>query len=140
MAQPNRILVYADGGARKNPGPAAIAYSIYDEHGIQLAIDSDYIGEATNNEAEYRALLLAMDKACAHCRKEVRFHSDSEFVVRQVNGEYRAKKERMRNFLEQVMSKKSFFEKFVLVHLPRDNPRIMEVDDLVNNTLDREGF
>lgn len=134
------IIVYSDGASRMNPGPAAIAYSIYDSENNILEKDSKFIGETTNNEAEYRALLWAMEQAASQCRGCVRFHTDSELVARHYSGQYRIKSGRLRPFLEQVYVKEKLFEKCEIVHVPRENPRIQEVDAAVNEALQREGF
>lgn len=135
-----RIDVYSDGAARGNPGPAAIAYSIYDDKGSLIESDARYIGEATNNEAEYEALLLAVDRACSLCKDIAHFFLDSQLVVRQIEGNYRARDERMRKYLEEVLSKLSCFRSVRVSHVPRENERTRLVDKLVNETLDRAGF
>ena len=135
-----RIEVYSDGAARGNPGPAAIAYSIYDDKGSLIDSDTRYIGKATNNEAEYQALLLAIDRACSRCRDVVHFFLDSQLVVRQVEGDYRAKDERMRTYLQEVLSKLRCFRSVRVSHVPRENERTQLVDKMVNDTLDRAGF
>jgi ribonuclease HI len=140
MVQPESITVYTDGAARSNPGPAAIGYVIYDRWGILLEQDAKYVGRLTNNEAEYEALLWAMDQACGHCRKTAMFHSDSELVVRQIKGEYRAKKKNLLGRLEKVLAKKALFEVFDITHVPRTNRRLQTVDKLVNDALNKEGF
>jgi len=134
------IEVYSDGASRGNPGPAAIGYAIYDRMENLLESNARLIGEATNNTTEYKALLWAMDQASSHCRKCVRFHSDSELIVRQINGIYRVKKEHLRDLLLEVYAKSKLFEKFEMIHLPRENPKIKEVDALVNAILDKAGF
>ena len=140
MPQPNKILVYSDGASRRNPGPAAIGFAIYDQNGNLLEQNAQYIGENTNNTAEYRALLWAMDRSCAHCRKNIRIHSDSELVVKQMTGVYRAKKDHLRDLLQEALNKKALFESFEIVHVPRNNSRLQAVDKLVNSALDQEGF
>jgi ribonuclease HI len=139
MGQAKRIKVFSDGAARGNPGPAAIAYSIYDESGTCIDSGARLIGRATNNEAEYQALLLAMDRAREHCRDIAHFFLDSELVVKQVNGKYRARDERMRDYLSEVLSKMKCFRIVRVVHVPRENERTQLVDRMVNETLDRAG-
>jgi len=138
-SQLSNIQVFSDGAARGNPGPAAIAYAIYNESGECIDSDARSIGRATNNEAEYLALLLAMERACAHSKDTARFFLDSELVVRQVNGQYRAKDERMRDYLQKVLSRMKCFREVHVVRVPRENARTQLVDNMVNEVLDRTG-
>jgi ribonuclease HI len=140
LAQPTKIQIYSDGASRGNPGPSAIAYTIYDEQNNLIDQASKYIGRATNSEAEYDALIWAMDVACSYCRNEVRFHSDSEFMINQVNGVYRVHKENMRMRLEKVNIKKSLFKQSDFVHVGRNNAKMQLVDKLANQALAKEGF
>jgi ribonuclease HI len=137
---PNSIAVYTDAACRNNPGPSAIGYAIYDDSGICLETNSKYIGTRTNNVAEYEALLWGMDQACAHCRGSVVFHSDSELIVHQVNGDWRVKKEHLRPLVERVLGKKVLFKSFQILHLPRTNLHIAAVDKMANDVLDKAGF
>ena len=139
MSDSPRLLVYTDGAARGNPGPAAIGYAMFDPHGECVERDGRYIGIHTNNEAEYEALLWAAEKAAMRTRQHVEFHSDSELMVRQVNGVYRVKKEHLREYVERIQRATAVFRSFRLVHLPRENPRIQLVDEIVNRVLDDEG-
>ena len=137
---PRSITVYTDAACRNNPGPAAIGYAVYDTSGTCLESNAKYIGTQTNNVAEYEALLWGMDQACAHCRENVVFHSDSELVVRQVNGDWRVKKDHLRPLVEKVLTKRSLFKSYQLLHLPRTNKSIAAVDKMVNDVLDKAGF
>ena len=139
MGQSKRIRVFSDGASRGNPGPAAIAYAIYDESGVLIDSGARSIGRATNNEAEYQALLLAMERACVHSKDTAHFFVDSEFVVRQVNGQYRAKDERMRGYMQKVHSNMKCFKSVRVIHVPRENNRTQLVDKMVNDLLDRAG-
>jgi len=78
-----------------------------------------------------------MDRARAHCSDTVQFCLDSEFVVRQVNGKYRAKDERMRDYLQEVLTRMRSFAEIRVTHVPRENGRIQLVDQMVNEVLDR---
>ena len=91
-----RVVVHVDGGARGNPGPAGVGVVLTDEDGTVLARANDYIGEATNNTAEYRALLLGLERARELGAREVEVVNDSQLVARQVTGEYRVKKADLR--------------------------------------------
>ncbi|UCE80518.1 MAG: ribonuclease HI family protein [Methanobacteriota archaeon] len=132
------VLVYTDGASRGNPGPAAVGYAIFDPSGRCLERDGKYVGEHTNNEAEYEALLWAIEKASSYTLDSVRFHSDSELVVHQVNGVYQVKKEHLRDYVCRIRKSVERFQSFRLVYMPRENPRIVLVDGIVNGVLDGE--
>ena len=132
------ILVYTDGASRGNPGPAAIGYAIFDPSGKCLERNTRFIGEHTNNEAEYEALLWALERAGTYTTESVKFHSDSELVVHQVNGVYQVKKEHLRKYVDRIQSAVGRFRSFRLVYVPRENPKIVLVDGIVNKVLDEK--
>jgi len=134
----DHLSVYTDGASRGNPGPAAIGYAIYDSAGNLFEEGAKCIGKRTNNEAEYEALLWAIEKARERTCSHVVFFTDSELVARQHDGEYRARDERMKSYARRVKANEKLFESFSLKNVPRDNPRIQLVDQLVNKALDRE--
>ncbi len=140
MRRVSKIFVVTDGASRGNPGPAAIAYGIYNEEWNRLEEGTDYIGNATNNEAEYRALIRALDCAAGHCRNEVEHFTDSELVVKQLNGEYRVKAENLKPLIEEVFTKRQYFKSVSHKHLPRSHERIERIDSLVNEKLDGLGY
>src|SRR4030042_4584130 len=86
-----RLQIYSDGGARGNPGLAAIAFLALNERGETVKADKRFIGVRTNNQAEYEALLLALNYAAEHKAQEVICHLDSELVARQLRGDYAVK-------------------------------------------------
>jgi probable phosphoglycerate mutase len=86
-----KVRLFTDGGARGNPGPAAYGYVLEAEDGTVLAAHGESIGTATNNVAEYRALIAGLEKAVELALTDVEVVSDSELLVRQMNGEYRVK-------------------------------------------------
>lgn len=130
------VVVHSDGAARGNPGPAAIAYAIYDEQGSLLEDGAKCVGRRTNNEAEYEALLWAMERARRHTSRTARFRCDSELVVRQVKGIYKVRKERLKPLLERVRAMARHFERFEIVHVRREDPGAVHVDALANEVLD----
>ncbi|MGD9962513.1 MAG: ribonuclease HI family protein [Thermoplasmata archaeon] len=132
--------MYTDGASRGNPGPAASGYAIFGPSGEMLDKGARTIGRRTNNEAEYEALIWAIQRARAISPGDARFHSDSELMVRQVTGRYRVKKEHLRILVERVKKEAAGFRSFKIVSLPREDERIQLVDALVNDVLDREGF
>ena len=106
-----KVIIYTDGGARGNPGPAGIGVVIYDEKKVLLATHKRYIGEATNNQAEYQAVILALEKALELGAKRVDFKLDSELVVKQLRGEYKVKNEQLAILVQDVLQlSNKFFE------------------------------
>jgi len=134
-----KILVFTDGAANPNPGHAGIGIVIFDEEGNELCRHGDYIGEHTNNEAEYTALIRALDLAPAHCTLHVVCHSDSELVVRQLNHIYRVKKPSLLELHRQVRHRESTFLSVEYVHVPREHPRLQIADDLSNRAIGTRG-
>jgi ribonuclease HI len=129
-----RLVVNVDGGARGNPGPAAIAAVVATADGEVLEERFEAIGPATNNVAEYRALLLGIERARALGGGEVELVADSELVVRQVRGEYRVKDAGLRDLHGQVRAALEGFERWSVRHVRREeNAR---ADALVNEALD----
>ncbi len=133
------LSLYTDGASRGNPGPAAIAYAIYDQTGDLVEKGAKVIGRHTNNEAEYEAVLLGLQKATERRCAAVRVFSDSELVVRQINGVYRTRDARMARYIALVRKYKEIFHSIEFVSVPRENPRTALVDAIVNEALDR-GF
>jgi ribonuclease HI len=129
-----KLRVNVDGGARGNPGPAAIAAVVRDGDGAVLEQRAETIGEATNNVAEYRALLLGIERAKALGATELELVGDSELIVRQVNGEYRVKDEALRGLHRQVQDALGDFERWSIRHVRREDNA--DADQLVNEKLD----
>jgi ribonuclease HI len=132
-----RFRAWTDGASRGNPGPAALGVSIEDEAGTEVATASETIGRATNNVAEYRALLRAIELLTELGAKRVQFLLDSELVVRQMNGEYRVKDPKMRALYDEVQSGLGAFAHAAFRHVPRAEN--MRADALANQALDRAG-
>ncbi len=136
-----RIIIYTDGGARENPGPAAIGVVIQNAGGQTINSYGEAIGEATNNEAEYRAVVSALQKVKALLGKKktkklvVEVNMDSELVVKQLNGEYKIEEERLFPFFIKIWNLRMDFEKLVFLYVPREKNR--EADRLVNEALDK---
>ena|SRR3989338_2040005 len=137
-----KIIIYTDGGARHNPGPAAIGVIIQNAGGRTIKSYGEAIGEATNNEAEYRAVISALQKAKALLGKEktkklaVEVNMDSELVARQLNGEYKIEEERLFPHFIKIWNLRMDFGKILFRHIPREKNR--EADRLVNEALDKE--
>ena len=128
-----RLVIYADGASSGNPGPAAIGATLKDEQGKLIASISQGIGRATNNQAEYRAVIAALEKAVKLGAKQVDINSDSELVVRQINGKYRVKNAALKPLYQQVKQLQSLLESFTITHIPREQNT--EADSLANEAL-----
>ena len=129
-----RLVVHVDGGARGNPGPAAIAAVLADPGGAVLEERGEAIGRTTNNVAEYRALLLCIERARALGARELELVGDSELIARQVRGEYRVKDPALRELHTQVAAALEGFDHWTIRNVPREeNAR---ADRLVNEALD----
>jgi ribonuclease HI len=129
-----RVVVHVDGGARGNPGPAAAAAVITDAGGAVLDEASAYLGEATNNVAEYRGLLLGLEHARALGATEVEVVNDSELVAKQVNGEYKVKHPDMKALHAQAREALGRFASWSIRSVPR--AQNADADALVNQALD----
>ncbi len=129
-----KIITYSDGGARGNPGPAAIGAVVYDDNGKELARISQVIGETTNNQAEYRALIAALEQAHGLGGDEIVCHLDSELVVRQLQGKYKVREESLKEPMMQVLRLVHKFKQVQFVHVPREKNKL--ADQLVNEALD----
>ncbi len=125
-----------DGGARGNPGPAAYGMVLRDAGGATLVAAGKSIGRATNNVAEYYGLIAALDAARERGVRRLRVESDSELLVRQIQGHYRVKSPGLKPLHERALKLSRAFEHFEIAHVPREKNR--EADRLVNVALDGE--
>jgi ribonuclease HI len=132
-----KVIVHVDGGARGNPGPAAAACVVSSDSGELLAEDARLLGRATNNVAEYRALLLGLEKARALSADEVEVVGDSELIAKQIQGVYKVKHAAMRPLYLEAMAALRGFRRWSIRTVPRaQNAR---ADELVNAALDAAG-
>jgi ribonuclease HI len=129
-----KLVVNVDGGARGNPGPAAVAAVASTPDGEELAERKLYIGEATNNVAEYRALLLGLELARDLGAEEVEVINDSELVAFQIGGEYKVKHAGLRPLFTEAMQALRGFHKWSIRPVPREHNA--RADELVNEALD----
>ena len=129
-----KTVIFADGASRGNPGPAAIGVTIKDERGRFITSISQRIGKATNNQAEYRAIIAALEEATRLDAKRVDIKMDSELVVKQINGEYRVKSATLKPLYQQVKRLQDSLEDFTVTHIPRRQN--IEADKLANKALD----
>jgi ribonuclease HI len=129
----SKAVIYTDGMAMPNPGPAAIGAVIKDERDNVIASISQAIGRATNNQAEYRAIIAALEKAVEVGADTVEIRADSELVVRQINGRYRVKNAALKPLYRQVRQLQSRFKGFSVTHIPRRLNR--EADRLASEAI-----
>jgi ribonuclease HI len=132
-----RLVVHVDGGARGNPGPAAIGVVTSTPDGEVVDELAEPIGEATNNVAEYRALLRGLERARELGATEVALVNDSELVARQVQGAYKVKHPGLRPLYDQAMEALRGFERWSVRSVPR--AQNAHADELVNAALDAQG-
>jgi ribonuclease HI len=130
-----KLVLHVDGGARGNPGPAAIGVVLSDSEGNQVATFADTIGEATNNVAEYKALLCGIELAVEHGAREIHVINDSELIARQVTGVYKVKHPEMQRLHAQTLRALQDFARWSIESVPRAENA--EADALVNSALDR---
>jgi len=129
------LVAHIDGGARGNPGPAGFGVVIEDEVGRPVAELSEYLGRQTNNHAEYSALLAALSYATRHGFKALKVISDSELLVKQINGEYKVSSPALKDLHAQAMKLLDQFECFEISHVLRE--KNVEADRLANLAMDR---
>jgi ribonuclease HI len=132
---PKRLIIYSDGASQGNPGRAAIGAVIRDERGKVVATISQTIGRATNNQAEYRAIIAALEAAIKLGAEAVEVKADSELVVEQLNGRYKVKKTSLRPLYQDVVRLTGALQSFSISHIPREQNK--EADRLANKALDR---
>jgi len=137
-----KFILYTDGGARGNPGPAATGIVVYDSNNHKILEFSSYIGITTNNQAEYQALILGLGQvqkivSDKYLLKETNIvaYLDSELVVKQLKGEYRVKNKGLQPLVEKALRLTQDFNQVDFLHIPRQNNK--EADRLVNQELDK---
>jgi len=128
-----KLLINTDGLSKNNPGPAAIGAILKDTRGKIVATISQTIGIASNNEAEYRAIIAALEKALKLGAKQIELRSDSELVVNQLNGRYKIKSTVLRPLYLQTAQLLGQFEKVAILYVPREQNT--EADRLANEAL-----
>lgn len=128
------IELYIDGGARGNPGPAGIGAVILDKQGEIIEEISSYIGETTNNVAEYSALLAGLRKALLYEPDAINIYSDSQLLVRQLNGVYKVRHENLKPLYAEAAKLLKNLHSYKLYHIPRKDNEM--ADRLVNKALD----
>jgi len=133
------IYINCDGASRGNPGNAAIGIQIKGEDKkTVLKQHSEYIGKTTNNVAEYLAVLKSLDLAKRFTDQNVLVYSDSELLVRQLNGEYKVKNKNLKELFNQVQKLQNSFQKVIFMHIRREYNSI--ADQLANEALDQHKY
>ena len=131
---PEALVVHVDGGARGNPGPSAVA-AVASVGGETVGEKSAYIGEATNNVAEYRAVLLGLELARELGASSVEIVNDSELIARQIGGQYKVKHAGLKPLFLETMRELRAFDKWAVRNVRREHNK--RADELVNEELDR---
>lgn len=134
----NKYYLYADGGSRGNPGPAGVGVVIYDAKKKKVKEFYKYIGETTNNNAEYSALIYALEEAEKLGAEDLVVNLDSELVVKQLLGEYRVKSADIKTLFEKAISALKSFKSFEISHIKREKNK--EADKLVNKAINLAGL
>lgn len=134
MSETKNLIIYTDGGARGNPGPAGIGIVICSTGG-KCKKFSQYIGKTTNNQAEYRALIFALEKAKKLNPQKITCYLDSELVCRQLNGFYKIKNKALKPLFQKVEALASQFQDVNFLSIPREKNR--QADKLVNKAIDQ---
>lgn len=130
----SRLTVYTDGASRGNPGNAGIGIVFIDENNNVIKEINDYIGETTNNIAEYTALVTALREALEMQCDEIKVFSDSELMVKQINKEYQVKNKGLKPLYEEVCSLINEFKSFTIQHIRREHNK--RADELANRGID----
>ncbi|HVU59373.1 MAG TPA: reverse transcriptase-like protein [Candidatus Saccharimonadales bacterium] len=131
-----KVVVYADGGSRGNPGPSASGYVVYDEQGTVLARRGVYLGVTTNNQAEYTALKLALETAKAMGAREVHVYMDSLLVINQMNGIFKVKNRDLWPIHDSLKQLSAAFKQISFTQVPRELNK--PADTAVNRALDAQ--
>ncbi len=138
-----KILIYTDGGARGNPGPAGAGIHVIDQDGLVLAEKAIFLGHKTNNEAEYLALEGALDlllaENLAHPQTKLHFHLDSKLVVEQLSRRWKIKEQRLAELAQGIWQKLAALPHngFIFTHIPREQNKA--ADQLANQAMDAAG-
>ena len=128
------LIAYTDGGARGNPGPAAIGVVLLDEKDQVVAEVSQYIGHATNNVAEYLAVVYALQEALYQKARYVVINTDSQLIARQIKGKYKVKDQTLLKFRDLILNLFRGFDKVEIREIPREENN--KADSLVNKAID----
>jgi probable phosphoglycerate mutase len=134
VSNSQEIIAHIDGGSRGNPGPAAYGVSIETAQGQRVAAFGKFIGETTNNSAEYHGLLAALDYALSHGYSRLRVLTDSELMARQISGHYKVRSPDLKPLYDQARTMIARLDSFSIRHVYREQNR--EADRLANQAMD----
>jgi ribonuclease HI len=134
--EPPEFCIHADGGSRGNPGEAGAGAVISDSRGRTLKELKVYLGIASNNEAEYQAAILALERALEFGVRRVTLFLDSELVVRQLRGEYRVREPRLKSLHQKARETLNRFSQYSILSIPREENR--RADQLANEAIDQK--
>lgn len=131
----HELILHTDGGSRGNPGPSALGVVISTSEGETLESYGEYLGEMTNNQAEYHALLSGIRKAIALGAERLRIYMDSELIVKQMKGEYRVKDKELGKIFIKIHNELIHLKKYAVEHVRREKNKAADAE--VNKALDR---
>jgi ribonuclease HI len=134
----NIFNIYTDGGSRGNPGPAAISFIIYDYDNKKIQQKSEYIGNNTNNYAEYLAILKALINVKKYNPSEVNIYTDSNLAYNQINGFWKVKDSKLKDLILEIKKEILNYKNFRIFYIPREKNK--EADSLVNKELNLNEF
>jgi ribonuclease HI len=135
----DKLKIYVDGASRGNPGPAASAFLIVHNDNV-IHDECDFIGTATNNIAEYRAIINALKAAERFSRRHIQVYSDSNLAIQQINKKWKINYPHLSKLCSEVYKLREKYEQVEFFHVGRNNPYIIKCDNLCNERLDAEGF
>jgi len=127
------LIIYIDGASRGNPGPAGMGMIIYGPRRKKISQISQYLGNATNNVAEYEALIIALKEAQRLKARKVRIYTDSQLLARQFLGEYRVKDEKLKTLFQQARAEARKIDELTVTYTEREKTR--EADRLANQAI-----
>lgn len=130
-----KLIINTDGGARGNPGPAGLGFVIRDEFGAVLYQAGEYLGQQTNNFAEYSALIRALEEAVQLGGTHLDIRMDSELIVKQMKGLYKIKEPTLQELARKVFKLQNHFQQIIFIHIRRELNK--DADALVNQAIDK---
>lgn len=133
----SKVIAYADGASRGNPGPSSYGVVLYDESEHELHRSCRALGHATNNQAEYHGAIAALEAALGLGAAVVELRMDSELIVRQLSGRYKVRNEKLIPLHERMLALRTRFQRVIIAHVPRKLNKV--ADALANEALDAEG-
>ena len=137
----NELEIYVDGCSKGNPGPSGVGIVIIDStnpQNKQILFKNGYFieeGDITNQDAEFWAVIKALDLAANYCVKHIKIYSDSQLVIKELNREFRIHKEKHRKFVEKIRNKEKIYEQILYIKVPRTNKYIKIADKLATESV-----